>query len=138
MATGESVCLDTDSAKEDACAQYDRVKAIITIAKKNGWDIEGLGLVPKDLSAEPLTLTKKQIQQRNKLVKTILEKFSRALTSPVPPDLEEYIRNKDAESLLPWEKEALDKAAAWREAVAEIRPQILTELRRVLEATSET
>jgi hypothetical protein len=138
MGKGESVCLDTDSGKESACAQYDRVKAIVTIAKKNGWDIEGLGLVPKDLSIEPLTLTKKQIQQRNKLVKTILEKFSRALTSPVPPDLEEYIRSKDAQTLLPWEKEALDKAAAWREAVAELRPQILNELRRVLEVTSET
>ncbi len=138
MSKGIPVCLNADSEKQSACTQYDRVKAIITIAKKNGWDIEGLGLIPKNLPSEPLVLTKKQIQQRNKLVKDILEKFSRALTAPVPADLEKYIRSKDGQSLLPWEKEALEKATAWRDAVAEVRPQILNELRRVLEVAAET
>ena len=130
MIKRESVCLDADSRTRDSGAQYDRVKAIIAIAKKNGWDIEELELIPKDLPNEPLTLTKRQIQQRNKLVKAILEKFSRALTPPVPPDLETYIRGKMDRDRLPWEQEALEKVEDWRKKVAEIRPQILGELRR--------
>ncbi|MBI5252757.1 MAG: hypothetical protein HY912_24945 [Desulfomonile tiedjei] len=132
MVKGESICRDTDSGTRGAAAPYDRVKAMVAIAKKNGWEIERLGLIPKDLPTEPLTLTKKQVQQRNKLVKGILEKFSRALTPPVPPDLEEYIRCKNEEDRLPWEEEALEKVEVWREEVAELRPQILGELRRAL------
>jgi hypothetical protein len=130
MVAGESVCLDADAGS--SVAQYDRVKAIIGIAKKNGWDIEELGLISKDLPAEPLNLTKKQVQQRNKLIKGILEKFSRALTPPVPPDLENYIRDKSAQDRLPWEQEALEKVDGWRNDVAELRPQILLELHRAL------
>lgn len=132
MAKGETVCLDSDAVGMSAGAPYDRVRAMIAIAKRNGWDIEGLGLIPKDLPTEPLTLNKKQIQQRNKLVKSILEKFSRALTPPVPPDLENSIGNKSAENRLPWETEALEKAEAWRRDVGKLRPQILDEIRRAL------
>ena len=36
-------------SKELGGANYDYVKTVITIAKKNGWDLESLDLIPKDL-----------------------------------------------------------------------------------------
>jgi len=130
MIKAESVCSESDSGKTGT--HYDRIKAIIAIAKRNGWQIEELGLIPRDLPGEPLILTKKEIQQRNKLIRGILEKFSRALIPPVPQDLETYIRGKAAQDQLPWEKEVLEKLEDWRTEVAEIRPQILGELRQVV------
>jgi hypothetical protein len=135
MPKAGSVCFNRDSG--NFSTQYERIKAIIAIAKKNGWEIEGLGLIPKILPIEAATLTNKQIRQRDKLIKSILEKYSRALTPPVPSDLEKTIRSKTVQDQLPWEKEVLEKMDCWRNDVAAIRPLILGELRRALGNTED-
>ena len=49
MAKAQSLQLGSSSDEKTAAAEYDRLKALITIAKKNGWDLESMGLVLKDL-----------------------------------------------------------------------------------------
>ncbi len=117
---------------------YDHLKELINIARKNGWDLEGLGLVPKDLPLkEALILTKKQATERNRLVKSILQRFAKILTPPVPAELEEHIRSKDQTAWLPWEKEVMERLENWRDEINELRPAILNELRRALLMNSD-
>jgi hypothetical protein len=112
---------------------YDYAKTVITIAKKNGWDIETLDLIPKDLPvAAGTSLSKKQATERNRLVKSIFQRFSSILTAPIPSDLERSIRSKDPTNWLPWEKEAIEKISQWRLAIEKIRPEILSQLRYAL------
>ncbi len=110
-------------------AKYKYVKTLINIAKKNGLDIESLDLIPKDLP--PITdesLSKREIAGRNRLVKSIFQRFSSILTPPIPRDLEKSIKSKEPNNWLPWEKEAMEKSALWRNEIATIRPEILREL----------
>jgi hypothetical protein len=103
-------------------ANYDYAKTVITIARKNGCDIETLDLIPKDLSGiAEMSLCKKQATERNRLVKSIFQRFSKILSPPIPSDLERSIKSKDPEHWLPWEKEAVEKIAQWRD---EIEPVI--------------
>jgi hypothetical protein len=114
-------------------ANYDYVKTMITMAKKNGWDLESLDLIPKGLPiSREVALSRKQLTERNRLVKSIFQRFSDILTPPVPRDLEQSIRSKDAGNWLPWEKEVIDKIGQWRDEIAKIRPEILNELRSAL------
>lgn len=114
-------------------AAYDDLKVIVTLAKKNGWDLESLGLIPKDLQdAKPTPLTKKQKLERDRLVRSIFKRFSSILTPPVPPDLEQSILNRNQDSWLPWEHEVIDKITSWRQEINKVRPQILAELNSIL------
>jgi hypothetical protein len=134
MVKGESVRRSESSSRKSVTGNYDYVKAVITIAKKNGWDLDSLGLIVRDLPQERSgTLTRKQVTERNRLVKSILERFSRVLTPPVPADVEFHIRKKDARNLLPWEQEALTKIDRWREEVGKVKPEIAEELRRAVQ-----
>ena len=94
--------------------------------------MEGLGLVSKDLPANPdRPLPKRDFQDLNRRVRNILKCFSSALTPPVPLDLEKSIRARSKDNWLPWEAEAIEKIEAWRAEVKEIKPRILEELNRV-------
>jgi hypothetical protein len=138
MVKGESVGRREALSKEFGEANYDYVKTVITIAKKNGWDLESLGLIPKDLPITgELSLSRKQASERNRLVKSIFQRFSKILTPPIPSDLELSIRSKDPTNWLPWEKEALEKIGHWRDEIAKIRPKILNELRGALRIGAE-
>jgi hypothetical protein len=129
MVKGASVGGREARSKKLGGANYDYAKMVITLAKKNGWDIESLGLVPKDL---PVTadgvLSRKQVTERNRLVKSIFQRFSSILTPPIPSDLEQSIISKDPGNWLPWEKEAIEKIGQWRNEIKKIRPEILNEL----------
>jgi len=125
--------------KADICSltagqgAYDHLKSIVTLAKKNGWDLDGLGLVPRDLTfGKQTTLTKKQMLERDRLIRSILGRFSSLLTPPVPPDLEQSILKRDKRSWLPWEREVIARTTSWRREMAKVKPQILGELSRVL------
>jgi hypothetical protein len=135
MVKGASVGRREARSKKLGGANYDYAKTVITLAKKNGWDIETLGLVPKDL---PVTadgaLSRKQVTERNRLVKSIFQRFSSILTPPIPSDLEQSIISKDPDNWLPWEKEAIEKIGQWRDAIEKIRPEIFNELRSALAA----
>ena len=131
MSDTSSTRADFSNRKSASQTNYDCLKEILKIAKRNGWDIESLGLVRRDLPVEtPVKLTKKQSQERNRLIRSILKKYAEILTPPVPPDLETAIRNRDEESWLPWEMEAIEKAETWREEIRRIKPEILDQLHR--------
>lgn len=133
MGEGESVgCVGTPAGKLDSRVEYDYLKQIVRIARTNGWDIRCLGLVSKDLPANPVEpLSKEEFRERNVLVKKILKRFGTVLTSPVPHDLEASIRKKTTDKWLPWEREAIDKVDAWRMETHRIKPELLTELHRI-------
>jgi hypothetical protein len=138
MAKGESLRRDDACSGKTSSASYDYIKTVIGIARKNGWDLDSLGLIEKDLPApKQVSLTRKQVMERNRLVKSILKRFSRILTPPVPLDLEKSIRSKGDNSLLPWETEVLEKAEKWRKQVTKAKPEILDELRRAIISTPE-
>jgi hypothetical protein len=133
MVKGESAGRCEARSKILGGANYDYLKTVITMAKKNGWDLESLDLIPKDLHiAGEASLSKKQVTERNRLVKSIFQRFSSILTPPIPPDLEQSIRNKDEGNWLPWEKEVIEKIGQWRDEIAKIRPEILKEIRCAL------
>lgn len=122
---------DVSVGKSHSKANYDYLKEIIKIARKNGWDMKSLGLVRKDLPRSSTTpLTKKQFEERNRVVVDVLERFSDSLTPPVPPDLEKSILSRTKESWLPWEAEAIGKVDDWREELKRIKPEVLKELNR--------
>lgn len=121
------------AAQNDERVNYDYVKAIVRIAKKNGWELDGLDLIPKDPHPDQeIKLTRKQITERDRLLKNILQRFAKLLTPPVPLDLERSILEKDESGRLPWEKDVIDKAAQWRRDMARIKPEILRELDRLV------
>jgi hypothetical protein len=133
MTKGESLQQNETSSEKSAAVNYDYIRTVVGIAKKNGWDLESLGLIEKDLPpAKPVTLTRKQVLERNRQVKGILKRFSRILTPPVPTDLEQSLRKKKHDALLPWEEEVLEKASKWRTQVKKAKPEILQELRRAI------
>jgi hypothetical protein len=133
MVTGSSMRGHAVAAQNDERVSYDYVKAIVRIANKNGWELDGLDLIPKDPhTQEEIKLTRKQITERDRLLKNILQRFAKLLTPPVPLDLERSILEKDEASRLPWEKEVINKASRWRHDIAKIKPEILRELDRVI------
>ncbi|MEI7448377.1 MAG: hypothetical protein WCJ75_02035 [Desulfomonile sp.] len=133
MVKGSSLLSDAPSSKQNLTIYYDYVKAIVNVAKKNGWDLENLDLIPRDLPVtEQVKLTKKQVVERDRLLKNILQRFAKILTPPVPLDLERSILNKDRARWLPWEKEVIEKATSWRKDIALIKPEILKELGRTI------
>ncbi len=134
MVQEESLHRSDLETRKSSTGQYDQLKAMVTIARRNGWDLENMGLLPADLSMTPSTsLTRKQVIAKNRLFKNALLRFSKILTSPVPADLQRHILKKDTRTLLPWEREALSKANRWRRELEKSRPHILEELRRVLQ-----
>ncbi|HMK36325.1 MAG TPA: hypothetical protein VK463_14720 [Desulfomonilaceae bacterium] len=133
MAKGEPLHGKNACRKKDDVAGYDHVKEIITIATQSGLDLAGLGLVPKDVSTpEQKILTKRQALDRNRLVKSVLRRFTRVLTPPAPLDLERSIRIKDESTWLPWEREVIEKIDQWRSEVTRAKPEIMKELNRVM------
>jgi hypothetical protein len=133
MAKGESLQRGEVSLEKSSSANYDYTRTVVSIAKKNGWDLESLGLVAKDLPpAKPVVLTRKQVLERNRLVRDILNRFSRILTPPIPADLERSLKKKGPANLLPWEEEVLEKAEKWRKQIKKAKPEILEELRRAI------
>ncbi len=133
MVKGASVGRREARSKELGGTSYDYAKTVIIVAKKNGWDIETLDLIPKDLPAmAESSLSRKQLTERNRLVRSIFKRFSSILTPPIPADLEQSIKSKDPSNWLPWEKEAIEKIGQWRDEIEKIRPEILNELRGAL------
>jgi hypothetical protein len=111
---------------------YDYLREIIKVAKRNGWDLNSLQLVPKDLPPNPdAPLTRREFQHLNQSVRAVLKRFSQSLTPPVPADLEKSIRRRQLETWLPWEVEAIEKIDNWRQKMLRIRPRILKELNRI-------
>ncbi len=138
MVKGASVGRREARSKRLSRASYDYARTVITVAKKNGWDLETLGLIPKDLPGTAAgILSRKQITERNRLVKSIFQRFSSILTPPIPSDLERSISSQDPEHWLPWEKEAMEKVGKWRDEMERIRPEILNELSCVLQIRIE-
>ena len=134
MVKGQSTARSGSSEKKTAAAEYDHLKAIITVSRKNGWDLESIGLIRKDLPlSNRVPLTRKQVIEHNRLLTSVLKRFSKILTPPVPLDLESHIKSKDEAALLPWEEEALQKVSRWRSEINRFKPQIIDELRRALE-----
>jgi hypothetical protein len=120
-------------------SDFDYLKFVLTVARKNGWDLAELGLVPKDLpTAGPVTLTKKQLNEHNRLVKKALQPFSEVITPPAPLDLERSILNKDKNSWLPWEREVVEKVGDWRAEMTRARPDILRQLGVAVEAATRS
>jgi hypothetical protein len=133
MGTGELVSLDDVCRQESAVSNYNSLKEVITVATKNGWDLESLGLIPKDLrEEESAVLTRKQVLEQNRLVKDFFQRFARVLTPPAPLDLEQSIKNKSECDWLPWEKEVVDKIEQWRSKVMKVKPEILKELHNLM------
>jgi hypothetical protein len=119
----------SSSTPSDSGANYDYLNEIVKMAKKNGWDMRALGLVPRDLPPNPpAPVSKKEYQERNRLIRNVLKRFDRSLTPPVPLDLERSIRNREKDHWLPYEAEAIEKIDAWRSQVAKIKPDLLREL----------
>lgn len=117
--------------KGDRQSGYDYVKLILTVAKKNGWDLEELDLIPKDIPVgDPVSFTRKEVTEHNRAVKKILQRYSRLLTPPVPLDLERSILSKEQSSWLPWEQDVMEKAGNWRQEMTRAKPEILEELGR--------
>ncbi len=117
---------------------YDYLKEIVKMARKNGWDLEELGLIPRELPVDRQpVLTKKQADERNRLVKSILQRFARLLRTPVPAELEADIRSKEQDSWLPWEQEAIDRIDNWRNQVNEIKPEIVDQIKKAWENCPE-
>ncbi len=134
MVQAESVHQSDFIENKNSSGKYDHVKAVINIARKNGWDLENMGLVPIDLPVkEPVRLSRKEVIEQNRRLKNTLERFSKILTSPVPTDLQRHILRKEVRTLLTWEREALSKVNRWRKELDKARPEILEELRRVLQ-----
>lgn len=120
------------AGKPDLSGGYDYLKEIVDVAKKNGWDIESLGLVRRDLPAGPARpLTKKEFQEISRRVKNVLKRYGRALKRPVPLELEKSIRSRRSEKWLPYEAEAIEKMEKWRSEVGVVRSEIVSELRRL-------
>jgi hypothetical protein len=137
MGKGQSLGRKDVCRQKSAVANYNYLKEVVIIATKNGWDLESLGLIPKDLPIqETEVLTRKQVLERNKLVKSILQRFSSVLTPPAPLDLEQFIRSKGELEWLPWEKEVVDKLERWRSDVNKAKPEILKELHSVMPVRS--
>ena len=133
MGKGDSLQRADSSSEATSSANYDYIKAAVSMAKKNGWDLESLGLITKDLPVPPTSsLTRKEVVERNRLVRSVLKRFSRILTPPVPVDLERSLRDKNPASLLPWEEEVLEKTAKWRAQFKTAKSEILDELRRAV------
>ncbi len=123
--------------KTDSAIDYDYLREILKIADKNGWDINALNLVPKDVPENPVTsLSRKEFQERNRQVRNVLKRYGSVLTPPVPPELEHSIRRKEKEVWLPFEAEAIRKVETWRKQIRRIKPDLLHELHRLLQAWS--
>lgn len=137
MVKGESLRRrGTSSTETDSKANYDYLKEIVKMAKRNGWEMNVLGLVSRDLPVNSLApLTRKEFQERNKYVKNVLKRFAQFLTPPVPLDLEKSIRRGNRDRWLPWEAEAIEKVDAWREEAKRIRPEILKALSKICQIT---
>ncbi|MEJ2717863.1 MAG: hypothetical protein P8182_12095, partial [Deltaproteobacteria bacterium] len=125
MIKGKSVRrAPTTTTETPSKIAYDYLKEIIKVAKRNGWDLNSLQLVPKDLPPNPdAPLTRREFQHLNQSVRAVLKRFSQALTPPVPPDLEKSIRRRQPETWLPWEVEAIEKIDNWRGKIRRIRPR---------------
>lgn len=112
---------------------YDYIKAVLKLAKRNGWDLESLDLIPKDVHLmEAEQLTRKETLQRDRMVKRVFQRYGKALSSSVPSDLEKSIRLREPSTWLPWEKEVMDKVRKREEQLSKIRPELVNELRQAL------
>lgn len=108
---------------------YNYAQALIRIAQKNGFHSDAVHEISKDLAlAIDTGLSKKQIAQRDRLLRSILMRFNKALDPPVPHELEASILKKDQAARLPWEEEVIEKAAAWRENLLTVKMEIFRRL----------
>lgn len=133
MVKGSSLLKEVSASEHGLTIDYDYAKTIVKLAKKNGWDLESLDLVTKDLKVpEHVRLTRKQVSERDRLIKSVIQRFSKVLTPPVPLDLERCILQKDKAAWLPWEKEVIEKVSLWRRDIAKVRTEIAKELARAV------
>jgi hypothetical protein len=132
MAQGESLPKKQISPRRSSKSTYSYLKKMIEVAKKNGWDLEDLGLIPKDPFFQAKELTKEQILERNRRLRSIFKSLSALFSPPVPTEVEQFIRNKPAAEWLPWERETIERIEKWRAEIAVMKPEIIDELREVI------
>ena len=75
MINGKVVSREPSTTTETSSkANYDYLKEIVKVAKRNGWDLHSLQLVPKDLPPNPGSpLSRREFQNLNKSVKAVLK-----------------------------------------------------------------
>jgi hypothetical protein len=79
-------------------------------------------------------LTNDQTVRRDRLVRSVLQRFRKVLVPPVPPDLERCIRSKNQCDWLPWEAEVMEKVGTWRSEIERLEPELIAELSAALGA----
>ncbi len=98
---------------------YDYLKKLIQDLKVENGNSLKKELFGEDESSR--TLTKKEMKQLFKFFRKIEAHYAQCSMAPIPDELEQSIRAKDAQDWLPWEKEAIEKVDIWKEAVLERR-----------------
>ena len=116
-------------------SSQDRIREMIAVVKKTGLDLDELDSLPgSPHGINTVTLTSEEIVRRDRLVSSVLQRFRKVLTPPVPPDLEQCIRRKDQCDWLPWEAEVMEKVGTWRSEIERIEPEIVAELSAAVRA----
>ncbi len=82
---------------------------------------------------QPRALTKKEMKQLYKMLRKIEQRYDECAEPPIPPELEDNIRERELTQWLPWELEAIQKAEAWREEVLPQRVSVRQMLDEALE-----
>ena len=59
-------------------------------------------------------ITKKEMKEMFRFLRTIEDHYEECRISPVPAELEKSILNKEDEQILPWEQEVVEQADEWR------------------------
>jgi hypothetical protein len=132
MAKGDSLSKKETNPRRSSKSTYSYLKKLIEVAKKNGWDLEDLGLIPKDPSLQARALTKEQISERNRKLKSIFQRLSALFSPPAPAEVEQFIRNKPRAEWLPWERETIERIEKWRAEISGAKSEIINELREVI------
>jgi hypothetical protein len=98
--------------------------------------IENEGSVRREIFGQEQrtrALTKKEMKQLFRYLRTIEHTYEECLTPPIPEELEHCIRNKDDSAWLPWEMEAIEKVDCWRAELEARRRTARASLERTLE-----
>lgn len=98
--------------------------------------VENEGSVKKEIFGQEertRTLSKKEMKQLFRYLRTIEHNYAECCTPPIPEELEHSIRGKDDSRWLPWEMEAIEKVDCWRAELAERRRLARASLERALD-----
>ena len=99
--------------------------------------VENQGSVKKEIFGQEertRTLSKKEMKQLFRFLRTIEHNYAECCTPPIPEELEQSIRGKESSNWLPWEMEAIEKVDCWRGELAERRLLARASLERALDS----